>query len=118
MINFDVALLEKEGNTGLILEEIKMLYNFCANPLNNGRDEVSLVELSAKDHESTAIGFITPAAYDKLDWDLEASGFHNFITSIMDDMELEDKLAFHSYELSGKTYHLYEFKGLKIWLNR
>lgn len=117
-MKYDVALIEKDGNKGLQLKEIQLLYGFCSETFNNGRDEVFPVEIEAREHESTAIGFITPAAYDKLDWDIESSGLHAFVSSIMDDMELEDELAIDSYILDGVTYRIYEYKGLKLWFNR
>ena len=54
--------------------------------------------------ESTAIGFITMKAGDKLDWDYKS--LNKFVGRILSDMSLEH------------DDHIYRHKGLKIWLNR
>lgn len=53
---------------------------------------------------STAIGFVTPEAGDKLNWCYDSLG--KFVGNILADMELEN------------DDHIYRHKGLKIWLDR
>lgn len=115
---YDIALIEKEGTNGLNFNEITLLYDFVSSVHTNRETEVYPLEIEAKEHESTAMGFITAKAANILDYDYKNSGFADFIASILDDMELEDKLAIDTYTIGAVTYRVYEFKGLKIWLNR
>ena len=118
-MNYDIALLEKQCEDGLNFNEITLLYAFITSPFKNGKEEVFPIEIEAKKHESIAMGFITPGAYEKLDWDNESSGLNDFISSILDDMELEEELSVDSYkDGNGNILRIYEFNGLKIWLNR
>lgn len=113
---YDIALIEKPGCDGLNLEEITLLYRFLTNP--HGRKE-EVFPLDIEGAESGALGFITPEAYEKLDWDNEGSGLNDFISSILDDMELEEELSVDSYkDGNGNIMRVYEFNGLRIWLNR
>ena len=93
---FDVVLLEKEGNSALTREEIVGLMIF-AKP-----DELNPIEIPSKNVESTAMGFITRSAYDKLDFDLD--DLSDFVTNIIDDMENENK--YFVYLLKYKDYTL------------
>lgn len=110
--NFHLVLLEKPGGEGLTFSEIQMLYDML------DKKEVIPVEISGCSSE--ALGFIDPKAfYDELDWYSDyQSNLHDYIKSILDDMELEDKLMVDSYEDNGNLYRIYEFNGLRIWLNR
>lgn len=117
-MNYDIALLEKPGVDGLNFHEITLLYGFLTSPFGNGKEEVFPIEITAREHESSAMGFITPDAYEQLEWDSEGSGLNDFISSILDDMELEEKLSVDSYKDGrGNLLRVYEFKGLRIWLN-
>ena len=116
MITYDIALIEKEGVNGLNFNEIALLYDFVSN---NRQTEVCPVEIEAKEVESVAMGFITAKAAKVLDYDYnKGSGFANFIASILDNIELEDKLAIDTYSIGDTTYRVYGYNGLKIWLNR
>lgn len=118
-MNYDIALLEKLGEDGLNFHEITLLYGFLTSPFKNGKEEVLPIEIMAKKHESSAMGFITPVAYEKLEWDGEGSGLNDFVSSILDDMELEEELSVDSYkDGNGNIFRVYEFNGLRIWLNR
>lgn len=64
------------------------------------------IEIEAKYHESTAMGFITRDFADELNYDYEGSGLNAFIANILDDMNNE------------REDSTYEFKGRKIWLTR
>lgn len=99
-VSADVVLIEKPGMDGLTMSDITGLYIM----LNNGVGYP--IELSAKLHESTAMGFITPDAAEQLDFDYDKSGLHDFVSAILDDMNLES------------PNHLYNFNGITIWLTR
>lgn len=111
-------MIEKESTNGLNFNEITLLYDFVSSVYANRETEVYPLEIEAKEHESVAMGFITSKAANILDYDYKNSGFTDFIASILDDMELEDKLAIDTYTIGTATYRVYEFKGLKIWMNR
>ena len=98
---FDIAFIEKPGNAGLTRSEVIDLYDSVSG-------EVYPLEIYAKDGQnSTAMGFIAASAAEKLDYLTDPdSELADFIGEILSDMgkETEDGV--------------YEFKGLKIWLNR
>lgn len=93
---FDVVLLEKEGDSALTREEIIGLMTLAK------LDELDPIEIPSKNVESTAMGFITRSAYDKLDFYLD--DLSDFVTNIMDDMENENK--YFVYLLKYKDYAL------------
>lgn len=97
---YGLVLKEKACTDGLSRNEVMDLYDML--------DESAAypIELSAYTQESTAMGFITTKAAEKVDYDYEASGLHEYIASILDDMDREHKTC------------EYECKGIKIWLNR
>lgn len=99
-MDYGIALKEKEFTSGLsrndVIDLFDMLNNVEAYPL----------ELEAKEHECSAMGFITLEAAELFDFDYEASGLHDFIALILDNMENEVENG------------IYEFKGIKIWLGR
>ena len=97
---FDIVLLEKSVHEagGLSKKEAMKLYDLL-------KSETGFpLELENLGSESTAIGFITQEAGDKLNWCYDS--LSKFIGNILADMELE------------KDDHIYRHKGLKIWLNR
>ena len=106
MLTFGIALIEKDGVNGLNWDNMAFLYGLVTNPHLNGTEEVFPIELEAREHESSAMGFITPNAAEMLDYDYEQSGLHDFIASILDDMENENES------------HRYQFKGIDIYLSR
>ena len=80
--------------------EIKSLFNLLLT------DEVYPIEIQSN-CESSAMGFITSEAADKIDYAYETNTyFANFITDILDDMKNESE------------DHIYKYRGLKIWLGR
>lgn len=95
---YNIVLLEKEGTQALSKWEVLSLLELLKDT------GVYPVELEA--YESSAIGFITSEAAEKLDYDYESSGLHNFIARILDDMELENKDG------------IYHFQNLSIYLSR
>lgn len=99
-MKYDVVLIEKPFFEGISFLEIKSLFNLLLT------DEVYPIEIQSN-CESSAMGFITSEAADKIDYAYETNTyFVNFITDILDDMKNESE------------DHTYEFKGLKIWLGR
>lgn len=100
-MKYDIVLLEKEGVTGLKKEEVMKLMDHIQG------EEVYPLEFPSKTHDCVAMGFITPEAANKLDFIYSnGSKIHDFIASILDDMELESE------------NHTYSYQGLSIWLNR
>ena len=97
---FDITLREVQGVNGLTRNDVIDLFDMLNNEM------VYPIELEAREHESVAMGFISPKAAESLDYDYEKSGLHDFIASILDDMNNE----FDTCE--------YQFKNTKIWLSR
>ena len=100
MKHYDMALREVAGNDGLTVSDVVDLYDILSDT------KAYPVEIQAKEHECAAMGFITSSGAEKIDYDYEASGLCDFITNILDNMELE------------KDDCTYEFKGIRIWLSR
>lgn len=99
MKQLGAALIEKPGEEGLAREEILQLYD----PLHC-RNEVFPIELPAREHECSAMGFITPEAAATIEYDY--SELNEFVAAILDDMEKES------------PDHRYQFKGIDIFLSR
>lgn len=99
-MEFGIVLKEKEFTDGLTRKDILDLFDM----LNN--TEAYPIELEAKEHECSAMGFITPEVAELFDYDYETSGLHDFIALILDNVNNESE----NYE--------YEFKGVAIWLSR
>ena len=97
---FDIALLEKPGTEGLLRSEAADLYDLLPY------DEAYPLEVPSKEHEGSAMGFISPEAAEKLSFDYEKSGLNGFVAGILDDMETETE-----------TWE-YEYKGLHIYIGR
>ena len=97
---YGIALREKEGMSGLTKSDVMDLFDMLDSI------EAYPVELEAKEHECSAMGFITSEAADLLNYDFETSGFHDFISGILDDMANESETC------------EYMFRGIKIWLSR
>ena len=80
---YDIVLLEKCIETGLRESDaVRML------SLVNG-NEIIPIEIEAHKHESSAMGFISFHAAEAMDFDY--SSLEEFITAILDDMELENE---------------------------
>lgn len=100
---FDVALIEKPFFDGLSFADVKGLFNLLSIDENG---EVYPIEIQS-DCQSSAMGFITSEAADKIDYEYEVNTrFADFITDILNDMDKESE------------DHIYEYRGLKIWLGR
>ena len=99
-MEFGIVLREKEFTDGLTRKDIIDLFDM----LNN--TEAYPIEFEAKEHECSAMGFITPEVAELFDYDYEASGLHDFIALILDNMNTESENC------------EYEFKGVSIWLSR
>ena len=97
---FGLVLREKECNDGLDRNDVIDLFDLL------DEDGGYPIEISAKEHESSAMGFITANAANKLEFDYEKSGLNDFIAGILDDVGKESEDC------------QYEFKGIKIWLSR
>ena len=98
---FDIAILEKPDVDGLNKSEMLALYGLLAE------DEAYPIEISAKNVNSTAMGFITARAAETLQYMYgNDSGLGDFIASILDDMNLETE------------NHVYSYEGLRIKLDR
>lgn len=97
---YGIVLREKELTCGLSKNDVIDLFDM----LND--IEAYPIELEAKEHECSAMGFITPGAAELLDYDYETSGLHDFIADILDDMNNESENC------------EYVFSGIRIWLSR
>lgn len=99
-MKYDVVLIEKPFFEGISFLEIKSLFNLLLT------DEVYPIEIQSN-CESSAMGFITSEAADKIDYVYETNTyFECFVKDILDDIDKE-------YEDC-----MYEYRGLKIWLGR
>lgn len=98
MLKFDIVLLEKPEEEGLTITDIQDLYAL----LND--TEAYPIEIENFNGGSIAMGFIIPAAADRLDFKYD--GLKEFIGRILADMTLE------------KLNHQYEFEGLSVFLTR
>ena len=105
-MTYGLALIEKPGIDGMNWNEIRLLYDLVTGGLTGGTAQVFPVEFEAREHECAAMGFITPEAAELVGYDYEGSGLHDFIASILDDMEKESP---------DKKYL---FKGIDIYLSR
>ena len=99
-MKFGIALKEKPFTLGLCRSEIMDLYDML------GGEEVYPIELEARMQECSAMGFITADAARACDFDYEASGLHDFIAAVLDDMTQESEDS------------IYHFEGVNIWLSK
>ena len=98
-MKYDIVLLERPFGTGITKDEtISLFERLC-------EDEAYPVEICAKQHESSAMGFIGAQAADKIEYDYSEE-VYDFVASILDDMENESETC------------EYECNGLNIWLSR
>lgn len=99
MNKFGLVLKQKEAIDGLTKSEIMDLFDM----LNDTK--AYPIELEAKEHECSAMGFITPETAEFFDYDYKNSGLHDFIAMILDNANLEEPNC------------IYTFNGIKIWLS-
>ncbi len=98
---YDVALIEKPGAEGLSRNDVIDVFDIL--------DDVEgfPVEIGDINGNSSAMGFITPKAAEKLQYEYDQnSEFGQFISSILDDMNKESDDG------------TYKFKDLTIWMTR
>ncbi len=103
-MSYDVVLKEKPDTDGLEKSEIIVMLELLPD-----FEQVVPVEYSNINGISTAMGFFSVKAADKLNFqiaDSEGSPFACFVSEILGDMNLESP--------AGE----YEFEGLKIFLAR
>lgn len=104
-MKFDIVCLEKEGDSGISLCEIKSMFEMLnLNKDYKNAEEALPLDLGATEVESSAIGFITREAADKLDF--EYDGLRAFLSNIMNDMANENDRG------------MYQFNGLAVFLSR
>lgn len=100
-MNYDIVLIEKPGCEGLTIKDVVSLYDKLSE------EEGFPVEIGDINGNSTAMGFITPSAADKLEEEYgQESELGSFISSILDDMDKESEDG------------TYSFKDLKVWIGR
>ncbi len=98
--SFDIALLQKPCEDGLTKTESMDLYDMLSD------SEALPIDLCSTNGNSSALGFITLQAAEKLNYKLsEYSELGRYIVSVLDDI----------YKESAKG--CYVFNDLKIWLN-
>lgn len=95
---YDIVLIEKPGCDGITLTEIKQIFPMLKDA------EAFPIELEAKEHECSAMGFITPNAAEQLNYEYDA--LRTFVANILDDM---------SNETPDNTY---SYQNLTIYLTR
>lgn len=95
---YDLVLTEKEAETGLDWSDTVRMIGMLSEK------EWFPIEIMAKEHECSAMGFIGRKAAEKLEYDYRASGLNDYVAEILDDLDMEDDT------------HEYEFNGLKIWM--
>ena len=98
-IQFHAVMLQKGGVDGLTKAEITRLLDMLPDDA-----EVYPIDLEARDHECSAQGFILSEGADMIDFDYEASGFHDFVAEIMDDMENESPDCIYCFDGKIKFY--------------
>lgn len=100
---FDVALIEKPFFDGLSFADVIRLFSLLSIDENG---EVYPIDIQS-DCQSSAMGFITSEASDKIDYAHEVNTcFGSFIRDILNAMDKESEDC------------IYEYRGLKIWLGR
>ena len=99
-IKYGIVLKEREFTSGLTRNDSMFLFNKI------GDAEAYPIEMEARVHECSAMGFISREAAEIFDYDYENSGLHDFISLILDDMDNESENC------------EYEFRGVRIWLSR
>ena len=82
--NFDAILIEKPGEMGLTLPEIEAIFDKLSEK------EVYPVEIENSAGESSAMGFITTSAAEKIDFIYDnSSAFGHHVAHILSDMTNE-----------------------------
>ena len=115
-MKYGLALVGKPAADGMNMTDVQRLFSLVSVGDDDDayRDEfvagleaeVYPVEFSAHKQESSAMGFISREAADKINYDYESSGLHDYIASILDDVANEN------------DDNYYSFKGIDIFLSR
>lgn len=95
---YEVVLIEKPEICGINKHEMMSLFDMLVS------EDAYPLEFEAREHESAAMGLISPKAAERLNYDYAM--LEGMIADVLDDMELENE----SCE--------YDFCGLRIWLGR
>jgi len=95
----EIALLMKEGCSGMTRREVVSLIGMFAE-----HAEVYPIEICAKEHECSAMGFISDKAAGMLEYDYDSSHLNDFIAVILDDAAREH------------ADNMYDFNGIPIWM--
>lgn len=108
MKRFDAVLLEKEGESGLTGKEVVTMMSMLAE------DEVYPIEYYNRGGESSAMGFITRSAADRLDFCYYNNDpIGNFVGDILADMELESKDETYQFkDLYGENINIFLTRNL------
>lgn len=95
MINFDIALIEKEVERGLSRTEIIDLTDFF--------EYQEMLPIEIEGDNSSAMGFISRNYAEKIDYDYEKSGLNQFIANILNDKSLESNDCTYNF-VGGYIY--------------
>ena len=98
---YDICLLEKPEVDGLDRNDITRLLNIM-----DPSAQIYPIDLESRRYPCSAMGFITSNAAEKLDYDYEKSGLHDFIATILDTTPGEGE--------NTPDIREYTFKGLRI----
>ena len=99
MKSYDIVLKEKSLDEGLTRDEMTCLIDML-------HAEQS-IPMEIQGEFSVAMGFIDVIAAYMLDYDYEGSGFVEYVTSIMNDMNLEHDDGCYSFEFRGQEFNVY-----------
>lgn len=98
---FEIAMIEKPGDSGLTKSEVMDLHDMLSFP------EAFPIEIDDVNGNSFAMGFITPLAAEELSYAYDQeSALGQYIASILDDANKESEDC------------TYTFNGLRIWMGR
>ena len=93
----EIALLMKEGCSGMTRSEVVRLVDMFAE-----HAEIYPIEIFAKEHECSAMGFISDKGAAALEYDYDQ--LNDFIAEILDDMNKEH------------ANNRYDFHDIPIWM--
>ena len=90
---FDIVLIEKPGTEGLTNYDVIYMYNRL-------KEETAYpIEIGDINGNSSAMGFITPSAAEKLGYEYTQDSYiGKFVANILDDMNNESENGTYTYE--------------------
>lgn len=108
-MSYGVVLKEKEFCDGLTVNDVNELFNLLDD------SKAYPIEIYAKKHECSAMGFISVKGAETIGYDYTTDGIlnargeelHNFVANILDDMDNETDNHEYNY-----------FNGIKIYMSR